>query len=246
MDGEFDGLLVKEVFPRDAVERAVRDLEPFLATGTPVVFGTVLGRPLYQGGASSTSQAHLDDAERTRPIYRELLGFDPHERLAQVLEPALGGLQWSIPAEDGQLYNPGNIRCMEPGSGGLPAHAGNQFLSSQDEGPARYLMTATRAMDHMSYFVVLQRPEAGGGLSVFERLWEGPSETAGEVIPLEDNHEWDSVPSIRLTPGSGDLILFNAGRRWHRVEEIEGALPRITYGGFAAPSQDGTELHCWC
>ena len=36
----------------------------------------------------------------------------------------------------------------------------------------------------------------------------------------------------------GDLIIFDAGRIWHRVSEVQGTTPRLTIGGFICFSQD--------
>jgi hypothetical protein len=243
---DLDGVTVRGVYPRDAVARACRDLEAHLADATPVAFGTILGRPLYQGGVDVDPAEHFDDADRVRPIYRQLFGFDPHERLGEVLAPALGGLPWSTPTRDHREYLPGNLRHMEPGLGGLKAHSGNQFLVSEADGALGHLMTTTRAFDHMSYFVVLQPPEVGGTLSVFEKLWEPPSEEEAQAIPLGDDRAFDEIPHLKVAPDAGDLILFNAGHRWHRVDDVGGNVARITYGGFAAPDTEGTALHCWC
>jgi hypothetical protein len=243
--GEFDGLTVQGVYPPDVATRAAGNVAAYLSLGTPVVFGAALGRPLLQDGVADTTW-HLDDAERVKPVYEELFGFDPHERLGAVLAPALGGLAWSTPVEGGRPYNPGNIRHMEVGGGGLAAHAGNEFLVSTADGASRHLLATTQAIDHMSYFVMLQPAEEGGELSVFERLWEDPAERGEDAaVPLLNDHEFDGVPHLAVTPAPGDLILFNAGRRYHRVEEIRGTVPRITYGGFTAPSHGGTALHCW-
>lgn len=244
--GAFDGLTVEGVFPADACRAACERLEGHLDLGTPVVFGVTVGRPLLQGGMSPDTSAHRADAARCAPIYRELFGFDPYERLGEVLAPALDGRPWSVPTEDGEPYNPGNIRYMTPGGGGLAAHAGNEFLVTNAPGSARHLLATTDAIDHMSYFVMMQPPERGGELSVYEKLWDDPRERGEDAaIPLLNDHEFDDLACIRVTPGPGDLIIFNAGRRWHRVEKVEGTLARITYGGFVAPSTDGAALHAW-
>jgi hypothetical protein len=240
----FDGLTVRGVFTPEEAGQAAGGVARHLEMGTPVVFGAALGRPLLQDGLADTS-AHRDDAERVRPVYEALFGFDPHERLGSVLAPALGGRAWSTPVEAGRPYNPGNIRHMEVGGGGLAAHAGNEFLVSTADGASRHLLATTHAIDHFSYFVMLQPAEVGGELSVFERLWHEPAGEDADGVPLRNNDEFDTVPHIAVTPGPGDLVIFNAGRRFHRVEQIGGSVPRITYGGFTAPSRDGTAMHCW-
>ncbi|MBL8774580.1 MAG: 2OG-Fe(II) oxygenase [Acidimicrobiales bacterium] len=247
MGQRIDGMTVRGVFRPEEVERAVASLPQHRAHETPVVFGTVLARPLMQSGMSRDRTQHLDDADRFREEFREMFGFDPHERLAELFATMSGGLPLTAPREDGRSYNPGQIRIMEPDGGGLAAHAGNEFLISNKEGSADHLWETTDALDHMSYFVVLQRPDRGGELSVYDKLWEDPRDQGdGPSIPL--THEaayFDDLAHLTIDPDPGDLVVFRGGRRWHRVEEVFGSRPRLTYGGFAAPSHDRTEIHCW-
>lgn len=256
---EFDGMVVRGVFPLDAVARALEYFGSLTDAWHDQHFGAMLGRPLNLGGSESQDRTpFLDDTDRCRPLYREAFGFDPHERLAEVLSPMMGSMGIGTPIEDGRAYNPGNVRRYLPGYGGLRVHAGNDFLAMVGEGAMSHIRVTTKVHDHLSYFVVLQPPERGGGLSVFERLWvEGRPE--GEVedlsaqdpsssysVGLRNDPAFDPIPRLVLSPGPGDLILFGGGRRFHRVDPIEGSIPRITYGGFAAPSADGTVLHFWC
>lgn len=240
------GVTVRGVFTEAEVRRALERIPANRDHETPVVFGTVLGRPLMQSGMSRDRTQHLDDAERFRPVFLDLFGFDPHARLAEVFGALSGGMALTAPTEGGRPYNPGQVRIMEPGGGGLAAHAGNEFLISNKPGSASHLWETTDAIDHMSYFVLLQPPEEGGELSVYDKLWEESLDEHGFAIPLtHDAAEFDHLPHLTIAPGPGDLILFWAGRRWHRVEQVHGSVPRITYGGFTAPSRDHTELHCW-
>lgn len=242
-----DGMTVRGVFTPHEVERAVRSLPEHRTHETPVVFGTVLARPLMQSGMSTDRTMHLDDAERFHEEFLDMFGFDPHERLAGVFATMSGGMALTAPTEDGRPYNPGQIRIMEPGGGGLAAHAGNEFLISNKEGSANHLWETTDALDHMSYFVVLQRPDEGGELSVYDKLWVDPRDGDGETaIPLtHEATDFDALAHITVDPDPGALVVFRGGRRWHRVEPVFGSVPRLTYGGFVAPSRDHRELHCW-
>lgn len=247
MEQRIDGMTVRGVFTTAEVDRAVAALPEHRAHETPVVFGTVLARPLMQSGMSTDRTQHLDDAERFHAEFVEMFGFDPHERLAEIFATMSGGMALTSPSEDGRRYNPGQIRIMEPNGGGLAAHAGNEFLISNKEGSANHLWDTTDALDHMSYFVVLQRPDEGGALSVYDKLWVDPRDEGGEVhIPLtHDATDFDQLAHLTVDPDPGDLVVFQGGRRWHRVEPVFGSRPRLTYGGFVAPSRDHRELHCW-
>lgn len=245
---DVDGATVRGVFRPEEVDRALARLSDHRAHETPVVFGTVLGRPLMQSGMSRDRTEHLDDAERHRPVYLELFGIDPHERLADVFAVLSGGMEFCAPLEDGRPYNPGQIRIMEPGGGGLPAHAGNEFLVSNREGSASHLWETTDALDHLSYFVMMQPPDEGGELSVYDKLWDEPTGDGGGygTVPLtHEADDFDEIERIVVAPDPGDLIVFRGGRRWHRVEKVFGSKARITYGGFAAPSREHDALNCW-
>jgi hypothetical protein len=244
---EVDGVTVRGVFTPEEMARAVEAMADHREHETPVVFGSTLGRPLMQSGMSRDRTQHLDDAERYRPAFADMFGGDPHERVADLVRTLTGGLEMKAPSEDGRPYIPGQIRVMEPAGGGLPAHAGNEFLISNMEGSASHLWETTDALDHLSYFVMVQPAEVGGELSVFDKLWVDPREEGdGPVVPLtHDGTEFDRLPALAIVPNPGDLIMFRGGRRWHRVEEVFGSVPRITYGGFAAPSRDRSEIHCW-
>lgn len=247
MNQRVDGMTVRGVFTPEEAARAVDALPQHRDHETPVVFGTVLARPLMQSGMSRDRTQHLDDADRFRGEFHEMFGFDPHARLAELFSTLSGGLPLTAPVEDGRAYNPGQIRIMEPDGGGLAAHAGNEFLISNKEGSADHLWETTDALDHMSYFVVLQRPDRGGELSVYDKLWEDPREQGdGPSVPLtHDASYFDDLPHITIDPDPGDLVVFRGGRRWHRVEPVFGDRPRLTYGGFAAPSHDRRAIHCW-
>ena len=56
---------------------------------------------------------------------------------------------------------------------------------------------------------------------------------------------FDSLPCRRVAPPAGSLVFFGGGWRWHRVDRIAGDRARVTYGGFAARSVDGTSVNFW-
>ena len=128
---------------------------------------------------------------------------------------------------------------------GLRAHAGNEFLDIIEHGGMSHLVTTTRVRDHLSYFVVLQRPEAGGTLSVYQQTIESLQMDTGWGTGFRDDASFDDLPALCIDPPPGSMVLFGGGWRWHRIEPVLGTRPRITYGGFCGPSVDGTELHFW-
>jgi len=245
-----DGVTISGVFTPEQCERASALMDTYAGETTPAMFGTMLGMSLanlgaLNGGADDRT-IYLDETEHARARYREAFGMDPRDRIAEVVEPLTGGrLRVTAPEEDGRSYNFGNIRRYEIGSGGLPAHAGNEF-EMHEAGVTRHLCSTTRTRDHLSWFVVLQAPDEGGALSVFDLLYESHRANDPQWGELGRNDaDFDSMPAKKIAPEPGGMILFGGGWRWHRVDKIRGTVPRITYGGFAGPSLDGTSLNFW-
>lgn len=242
-----DGVTVSGVFTADECARAVQGLEHHADERTPAMFGEMLGMSLanvaQHSGRPDDRTAYLDDAERVAGRFREAFGFEPFERACATMSALGGGIAVAAPQEGGRPYLPGNVRWMEPHGRALPAHVGNEFQLGNLA--YSHLETVTRIRDHYSWFVVIQEPEAGGALSVYDLLFEShqPANTWGEHG--RDDTEFDRLPARSVGPDVGTLVLFGGGWRWHRVEPIGGTRPRMTYGGFAGHSTDGAELHCW-
>lgn len=188
---------------------------------------------------------YLDHTERARALTIEGFGFDPHERLAERLEPAAAGRPLVPVTEDGREYNPGHLRYWETGRPGLKAHVGNEFRRALADSGMQHMLTTTEVLDHLSYFVVLQPPDRGGTFSVYDLLWDQDDASSDERVDLRDDSRFDTMPHLSLNPGPGDLIIFGGGWRWHRVEPLTGERARVTYGGFCSPSLDGSALHFW-
>ncbi|HYF44671.1 MAG TPA: hypothetical protein VD926_00580 [Acidimicrobiales bacterium] len=244
-----DGITVAAVLSEAEAARAVERLERHRQATTPAMFGSMLGTPLADldrlGDDLSDRTPYLDEAERCRGYYREAFGFDPHERIAEVLTPMAGGRAVEPPREGGRPYNPGNVRWFEPGSGGLPAHVGNEF-ALQHDATTSHLRTTTTTRDHLSYFLILQAPESGGGLSIYDLVHDRARPGGGDwTEDGRDDRELAPHVAKLIPPRPGDLLLFGGGWRWHRVDEIGGSRPRVTYGGFGGPSLDGRSVHLW-
>ena len=215
---------------------------------SPVLFGRVLGRPLAEHrsqGEDDTLDDYLRQADRCRPLYRAAFDFDPHERVAAVLRGLADGADVRPPSLDGAEYNPGSVRWYEGGGGGLPAHVENEFEMHADAS-MQHLRTVVDTRDHLSFFVVLQRPVEGGALTLYDVVDGGaPPEVDPWVEDGRDDGPLDPFVLTTVDPPVGSLVVFGGGWRWHRVDPVTGSRPRVTYGAFAAPFRDGTGLAVW-
>jgi hypothetical protein len=243
-----DGMTIAGIMSPEEIEAGLANLEPYFADRIGFVFGFMLGMPLNLiGDESRDLEPFFEDTEKCRQIYATAFGFDLHERIVERITPLFPSVPLVPPAEDGRQYNPGNLRWWEPGRGGLPAHAGNEFVHQVGKGAMAHLLSVTDVIDHLSYFLVLQRPSQGGALSVYHLLQRDyATHDTGWADAGRDDHWFDHQPCTVIDPPPGSMVLFGGGWRWHRVDPIFGDSPRITYGGFAAPSHDRSEFHFWC
>ena len=145
------------------------------------------------------------------------------------------------------------FRYLVPDKGLMSVHCGNYFGKTfetfyQD-------LTQTVAVENqMSYFVMLQEPEEGGELTLFNFRWKKGQtkkdnsenneiiQPDGSKMYVEDN---EYIIKDKIKPKKGDLILFQGGNIWHRVETVRGKTPRITFGGFIGVSIDKSKIYYW-
>lgn len=249
MARELDGITVEGVFTPEECDRAIKHLERWKDERMPAMFGSMLGMPLANVPLITDDPdditPYFDDAERSRAMYRAAFGADPHDRVASVLRPLCGGRTVGCPTDGDRAYSAGNVRWYEPDSPHLAAHVGNEFKTHSDAAAAQ-LRSTTRTIDHFSWFVVLQTPEVGGALSVYDLLFEShtPADPDYGVMGRDDS-DFDQLPARRVAPRQGGMVFFGGGWRWHRVDPIGGDRQRVTYGGFAGPTLDRTRLNLW-
>ncbi|PCH95437.1 MAG: hypothetical protein COB85_04585 [Bacteroidetes bacterium] len=104
--------------------------------------------------------------------------------------------------------------------------------------------------DQLSYFIVLQEPNSGGELVLYDLLYKDTpdhliEDSAFFNIPDERDRALEAYDNMIIKPKAGDMIIFDGGRIWHKVSEIEGALDRITIGGFMAFSNNDKSIYYW-
>jgi len=252
---ELNGFIMKNVFTDDEVnemKRFLSDLDENEFMPTPT--GKMFPAPF----------AIITDAEeRLESYYSKLKLFDQHKvdnssigtlsrKLDQFFRDVAKDYRVSIPVnkvKDKEVA-PGTFRMFYPNRGGLHVHCGNLF-QAQSMFYYSLIKNDIDMNDQLSYFVVLQQPEAGGELTIYDMLWdkvkrkESP-ENNDFVIDDSDNPIYvKDVLSFSVRPLPGDILVFAGGPIWHRVEDIKGAIPRITFGGFLNFSKNNEEVYYW-
>lgn len=141
---------------------------------------------------------------------------------------------------NGKNYiSPVNFRVMVPNSTNLFLHCGNQFNKVFTKN-YNFLSTQVEVHNHLSYFIVLKKPEIGGELVMYDIDWKEAQKSVwltntiiklnGEKVNLDK--KTSKIKHQKLDLKVGDLLIFAGGEIWHKVEDVKGKEERITFGGF--------------
>ena len=206
---------------------------------------------LSEGSRAKLRSYHLEGLEY-RETFPDRFGVDLESRIIDVVGRIAGGRTVGVPdGFEGGSLNTGLFRRLTPGCGVFKAHCGNYF---HEEFPSFYdgLTRTLRVKDQLSYFVLIQKPDVGGQLTLFDVEWDrARTRLPGDTVLVDrDGHQLDlederAVRRQFIDPDPGDMILFSGGPIWHRVELVKGAAERITFGGFMALTHDDRGIRFW-
>jgi hypothetical protein len=166
-----------------------------------------------------------------------------------------GGRKIKVPVGFNNIGNYlfGNFRHLHPKGGLMTVHCGNYF-GKNFETVYTHLVEKIKVVNQMSYFVMIQKPDIGGELSIFNLRWvdgqgkKGFSEDEEVILSNGATIKVDKHPKIKrfpMIPEPGDMILFQGGNIWHRVEKVFGSKERITFGGFMGIDKDESTFYYW-
>jgi hapalindole-type alkaloid chlorinase len=161
-----------------------------------------------------------------------------------------------------ELVAASTIRFFIPGTGNLHVHCGHSHQPQPHERDAKptseddlrfynILPADFASFPQLSYFLVLQNPEQGGELTVYDLLWDEritkdyPENNEFLIDPNGKKLYLTELNSFAINPKAGDVLVFSGGPIWHRVEEVKGNIPRITFGGFVNFSTDDKAIYYW-
>lgn len=255
---EVDGFLIRSVLNSEEVKAL---LDAYNAVPEGEIKQTTSGMFVYPSPFSMVDKLDEDDKSSLKTFFHdaevfwndftEKFNFDFVQRITDVLIKIGGNRSVKVPSgiENIGIYNPATIRYLVPNEGEFNVHCGNYF---HKEFPNFYdhMNSISVIENQMSYFVVLQKPEVGGELVVYDLTWDEAETRLGGVIKTKSGKELNlSNPNfanhIKLSPNAGDMIVFSGGRIWHKVEKPQGSFARITMGGFLSRSRDDRELYIW-
>lgn len=242
--GQRLGVIVRSVFDPALLAFVVAELERGALTATRVEHygGRQYGRALVISPDDLTE--YFAESQRVRDVFARLFapaGYEP--RIREVLS-LLGPGNDVVPptSRTGEMYGPTTIRVLGQG-GAIDLHCENEtarFPAMKDLGP--------RIREQVSFYIPLALPEEGGELHIYGARFDA---AAGASLARMDRKRAETIRfaesrgDIVARPGVGDMIIFDAGRYYHRVTPVVGPCARWTMGGFVAPAVDRSALYYW-
>ncbi len=251
--GDYQGLLIRDLFDAAHMARVAERIDDaasyFAETDVTRLFlraatTDTQGMIILGDSISRKTAEYFDHARSFRAGCARLFegGSDFEQVLAETLAKVAGGRPVACPTNaTGAPYGMATIRMVKPACH-LLLHCGNFFYTwdSYDE-----LRPMVDTGQQFSYFVVIREADAGGGLRVYDADFTDPS------TPQLDNGMWDAdaierdCRSVVLEPRVGDMVLFDGGRYFHKVDTVHGDTSRLTIGGFLALSADHQRVWHW-
>ncbi|BAY66157.1 hypothetical protein NIES22_62700 [Calothrix brevissima NIES-22] len=257
----FEGMIIRDVLPRDAVELIVSRLEKNEGGMSEILdskFAEAI-KGAYTLGENivfcdSGLQQYFNYAavfrQKCATLFQGTLDFE--ERMEFVLRSLSGGLSVKVPkGTQGETYIPATIRKL-PTDHEFPIHVGNDFLNSPQ---SEHLRTIVDTTDQLSFFIPLVLPEAGGELVIYGLEWDGEellfddtnsNSGYGARLYQQSHQVFDhQYGSMSFKPGIGDMVLFDGGRFYHCIAPTVGSRARMTIGGFLSFSKEHDAIYYW-
>lgn len=231
---EIDGMMIKGVFTPAEMSEVKHKIENNSYQLEPVKYGTTLGSILMTAG--SNLEKYFKNAASFRAELNKLFTTNFEARVEAIFSMMSGGRTVEVAKEsDKRIYTPATIRFVHPNLGGILPHKNNDYI---EEPFYSYLNQVTRLKDALSYYIVIDKPEQGGDLLLYDLLPE-------QSIGLTKNLDLENCSKRCISPNVGDMILFHGGKIVHKIIDVKGPKTRITIGGFLALSKDDRKILYW-
>lgn len=241
LSGQTAGVILRGFYPAKALQPIVEQLTKeecsMRSRPSPYFTGKTFGRLLT---AETDMSSYYNEAQNVDRALREVFApiGDFRTRLEQILAQLSQQKTIQVPqSAEGQMYLPISTREMLPG-GSIDLHYENENF---DCPTMKYLESQLNAREQASIYLTLATPEGGGELRVYPvrektaacTQFSMMDRTAPETFTQLEREHGYSV----LNAGVGDLLIFDAGRYYHRVTTVTGKRSRWTMGSFIAHSR---------
>jgi len=184
--------------------------------------------------------------------FSETYGVDVIERLNDIFSTLNLGKGSYVPkGPDENSFLPFTFRVILPEKCHIDLHCGNQFIDRFTHF-YKYLTDDVEVHDQLSFFVLLQKPDTGGMLKIFNITYDDAEEFDLNAQSVTDKsgtsyqmNDPNQIFCLEPEMEAGDMIIFSAGKLWHRVSEVYGKTNRITLGGFVGFNWQDEEAVFW-
>lgn len=234
--GAFDPAALKQL------QQSIGTSETIKRTAIEYYSGWQYGRTLVI--SKPDLQEYFTEAEKLRQAVHST-GLNFEQQLQHILAQISGNQEVSSPiGPQQQHYGMSTIRIVQPG-GEINLHCENE---TSHFAPVSHLASVLDLSSQLSFYTPLSLPEKGGQLTIYHSRH---GDSSGQPLLSMDRTSQKTLQYVEqfgttvAEPNVGDLLIFDAGRYYHRVSKIEGNLPRWTMGGFIASSKNKTSLHYW-
>ena len=246
--GEFDGMIIRNVIEEPQLSKIAETINSSnnnFKEETPI--GSMFGKSLVGAGTDLTY--YFSETDPFSLWLEQLFGKKFESLVEKIFNQLSGDKNVSPPKTSNDTsYKATTIRILHPKKGGIRSHVGNEFiqkLPQYDE-----LASTVKLEDQLSYFIVLQEPQEGGELVLYDLLYKDTpdhliEDSAFFNIPDERDRALEAHNRMVVKPSAGDMIIFDGGRIWHKVSDLAGEVDRITIGGFMAFSNDNKSIYYW-
>ncbi|MFK7784693.1 MAG: hypothetical protein AB8B56_06250 [Crocinitomicaceae bacterium] len=245
-DREKDGLIVRNfISPEDCkllVENLEKENENFNSPQHPIFPSSFAQIDRDSKDFKAEMESYFSKSLSFVDSFSEKYGFNIIDKVTGIFSHLNPSITPDTPLGfDGKgCYIPGTFRIQHPEKVSINLHCGNQFIHLFPK-YYEHLSSTVDVMDQLSYFIMLQEPDEGGRLILYDVSWSEAQDCNsgtnsiitrdGKTIPLDVSK---SIQSSKLDIRTGDLLVFSGGKIWHAVEQVTGNTKRITYGGFVA------------
>jgi len=197
-----------------------------------------------------TPQYYHTHASAFRAGFADMFGVNIEQKLIHFFEQAFKGKKVNIPhdKEGYGSFMPFNFRNLLPEYGELKVHCENLFFN---EFPLFFELMSHLVIrkNDFSFFVVLQQPEAGGELCLYDARWAEEAHNNFAMVGDTNNYvlklQEQELKQQSINPPVGSLVLFSGGDIWHKVDIVKGNKSRITLGGFISSGLDDNNMFFW-
>jgi hypothetical protein len=252
-DNKLDALMIRNAFPAEiaatVTERIRNDPDlPWLRPNRagPNADLSVLGvpaTPTFENPGGPPVDLYFDSAARYRKVTQDLFApeCDPGSYFTDLLSRVSGGRPATVAADaNGRGFAPCTVRSLPEGQR-IILH--NDFYHYrlpvyQD------VVSSLDARINLSFFVTLQAPKGGGEFVAHGLSHEDPEPMLPNGLPDAEVIK-ERYTSKVLPLGTGDVIIFAAGKLYHHVTPVVGPRPRITMGGFFAFDRGHEKVVYW-